>query len=318
MKAAVCTRYGSPEVIQVQEVAKPQPKDDQVLVKIKATTVSSGDARIRRADPAIIRLIFGFRGPRKSVLGVVVAGEVESVGKKVTKFKAGDQVFGTTGMSFGAHAEYQCIAENGTLALMPENMSYQEAAALPFGGTAAAHFLRKANIQKGQHVLIYGASGAIGTIAIQLAKELGAEVTGVCSGRNTKLAKSLGADHVIDYTQEDFSENGVQYDVVLETVGKCTFSQVRKACKKDGVILLASAGLGMTLRGAFSAPLGGHKVISGVIEETEKDMNWFKELFAAGRLKAVIDEVYSLEDIAQAHARVDSGRKVGNVVVGVG
>lgn len=315
MKAAICTQYGQPEVLELREVEQPQPQDHQILVKIHASSVTSGDARIRRADPAIVRLIFGFKRPRKSVLGVVVAGEVEAVGKQVTKFKVGDKVFGTTGMSFGAHAQYQCISEEGTLALLPAQMSYEAAAAIPFGGTAAIHFLRKADLQKGQKILIYGASGAIGTMAIQLAKARGAEVTAVCSGRNAEMVKSLGADKVIDYTQEDFSAQGIQYDVIFETVGKSAFTKLKKACKKRGVILMASAGMGMMLRGALASLFSSKKVISGVIKETAEDMNYFRKLIEAGKLKAVVDKVYPLDEIALAHAYVDKGRKRGNVII---
>ncbi|MFT6443414.1 MAG: NADPH:quinone reductase-like Zn-dependent oxidoreductase, partial [Salibacteraceae bacterium] len=241
MKAAVCTKYGEPDFLQVTEVAKPTPKENQILVKIHASSVTSGDARIRRADPFVIRLIFGFKRPRKSILGVVVAGEVESVGTEVTKFKVGDKVFGTTGMSFGAHAQYQCISEEGTLALIPEKMTYNEAAAIPFGATAALHFLRKGNVKARQKVLIYGASGALGTMAVQLAKELEAEVTAVCSDKNGTLVKVLGADHVIDYKSEDFTKNGLKYDVIFDTVGKSSFSASLKSLTKSGTMLLASA-----------------------------------------------------------------------------
>ncbi|MDX2414178.1 MAG: NAD(P)-dependent alcohol dehydrogenase, partial [Bacteroidales bacterium] len=226
MKAIVCTKYGAPEFLQLQEVEKPSPKDKDILIKIHASSVSSGDARIRRADPFVIRLIFGFKRPRKSVLGVVVAGEIEAIGKSVSKYKPGDQVFGSSGMNFGAHAEYVAVPEDAVLALKPDNMTYEEAAAIPFGATASMHFLRIANIQQGQKVLIYGASGALGTMAVQLARNYGAEVTAVCSTSNIELMKSLGADHVIDYTKEDFTRNGKKYDVIFDTIGK---SSLRKA-----------------------------------------------------------------------------------------
>lgn len=315
MKAAVCTSYGKPEVLQLKEIEKPTPKEDQILLKIHSSSVTSGDARIRRADPYAIRFIFGFKRPRKSVLGVVVAGEVESIGSKVSKFKVGDKLFGTTGMSFGAHAQYQCISEDGTLAVIPENISYDEAAAIPFGGTAAIYFLRKANIQKGQKILIYGASGALGTMAIQLAKEYGAEVTAVCSGSNKEMVSSLGADKVVDYTKEDFTKNGEMYDIIFDTVGKSSFSAGMKSLKKKGVMLLASADTGVMLRAAISSIFGSKKVISGVIKETAEDMQFFKKLIEAGKLKAVIDKVYSLEQIAMAHAYVDKGHKKGNVII---
>jgi 2-desacetyl-2-hydroxyethyl bacteriochlorophyllide A dehydrogenase len=315
MKAAVCTSYGKPEVLQLKEVEKPTPKEDQILLKIHSSSVTSGDARVRRADPYVIRLIFGFKRPRKSILGVVVAGEVESVGSKVSKFKAGDKVFGTTGMSFGAHAQYQCISENGTLALIPENISYEEAAAIPFGGTASLHFLRKGNVKAGEKILIYGASGALGTMAVQLAKDMGAEVTAVCSGKNTEMVNELGADKVIDYTKEDFTKNGETYDVIFDTIGKSSFSAGMKSLKKKGVMLLASAGMGLMLRGAVTSILGSKKVISGVIKESAEDMQFFKKLIEAGKLKAVVDKVYALEEITMAHAHVDKGHKKGNVII---
>ena len=315
MKAAICTKYGEPGFLQVVEAWKPAPKKDQILIKIHSSSVTSGDARIRRADPYIIRFIFGFKRPRKSVLGVVVAGEVESVGSEVTKFKVGDKVFGTTGMSFGAHAEYQCINEEGTLALIPEKMSYNEAASIPFGATAALHFLRKGNVKAGQKVLIYGASGALGTMAIQLAKELGAEVTAVCSDKNGIMVKVLGADKVIDYKSEDFTKNGVKYDVIFDTVGKSSFSSSLNSLTKSGTMLLASASIGQMLRGAFTSMFGSKKVISGIIKETAEDMQFLKKLIEEDKLKAVIDTIYSLEEIKEAHAHVDGGHKKGNVII---
>lgn len=315
MKAAVCTQYGKPDYLQLVDLKKPTPKENQLLIKIHASSVTSGDARIRRADPFVIRLIFGCKRPRKSVLGVVLAGKVESVGSKVSKFKVGDRVFGTSGMSWGAHAEYQCVDENGTLSLMPENTSYNEAAAIPFGGTAAQHFLNKGNVETGQKVLIYGASGAIGTMAIQLAKERGAEVTAVCSTKNFQMVQALGADHVIDYTKEEFTKNGIKYDVIFDTVGKSSFTSGLKSLTKNGKMLLASAGIGLMLRGAITSMLGSKKVFSGVIKETADDMQFFKKLMEEKKLKAVVDEVYSLSDIREAHEHVDGGHKRGNVIV---
>jgi 2-desacetyl-2-hydroxyethyl bacteriochlorophyllide A dehydrogenase len=315
MQAAVCTNDGEPEVLQVKEIDKPSPGDHQILLKIHASSVTSGDARIRRADPFVIRLIFGFKRPRQSVLGVVVAGEIESVGSNVTKFNTGDKVFGTTGMSWGAHAAYQCISEDGTLALMPENMTFEEAASIPFGGTAALHFLKKGHIQAGQKVLIYGASGAIGTIAIQLAKEYGAEVTAVCSGINADMVTALGADQVIDYTKEDFTENGEKYDIIFDTVGKSSFSRGMKSLKKGGMMLLASAGMGLMVSGALTSLFGSKKVFSGIIKERAEDMEFFKKLIEAGKLKGVVDQVYPLTEIVKAHAHVDTGHKKGNVVL---
>jgi len=317
MKAIICTKYGSPDVLQMQEVEKPSPKDNELLIKIYATSVTSGDARIRRADPFIIRLIFGFKKPRRSILGVVIAGQVESVGKNVTNFNVGDQVFGTTGMAFGAYAEYQCVPENGTLALKPNNMSYEEAAAIPFGATASLYFLRKGKIKKGQKVLIYGASGALGTAAVQLAKHFGAEVTAVCSTSNIDMMYSLGAEKVIDYTKEDFSKNGETYDIIYETVGKSSFSDCINSLNKNGVLLLANTEPSLLFKGLWTALSSNKKIIAGVIKESAQQMNFFKELIEEGELKAVIDKTYPLEQIVEAHAYVDKGHKKGNVVISI-
>ncbi len=315
MKAIIVTKYGAPDVLQFTDVKKPSPKDNEVLIKIHATSATSGDARIRRADPFIIRLIFGFKKPRKSTLGVVVAGEIEAIGKEVTKFKVGDQVFGSTGMRFGTYAEYATMPEDGVLALKPKNMNYEEAAAIPFGATAALHFLRKAKIQSGQKVLIYGASGAIGTAAIQLAKSFGAVVTAVCSTTNIEMVKTLGAEKVFDYTKEDFSESGEKYDVIFETVGKSSFSKSIKSLHTKGCLLMASAGPSHMFRGLLVSITSAKKVISGVIAESAEDMTYLKELIETGQLKAVIDRRYPLEQTAEAHRYVDKGHKKGNVVI---
>ena len=318
MKAIECTKYGAPEVLKLVEIEKPFPKESEVLIKIMATSVTSGDARIRRADPFIIRLIFGWKKPRKSVLGVVVAGEIEAVGESVTKFKVGDRVFGSAGMNFGAHAEYVSVSENAVLALMPGNMTYEEAAAIPFGATAALHFLRSADLRQGQKVLIIGASGAIGSLAVQLAKNQGALVTGVCSASNIDMVTALGADKVIDYTKEDFTKNGETYDVIFDTVGKASFWGALKSLNKNGCLLMASAGMGLLLGSAIVSVFTGKKIVSGVIKETAEDMDFVKQLIIKGKLKAVIDKVFSLEQIALAHAHVDTGHKKGNVIVTMG
>ncbi|MEA3461392.1 MAG: NAD(P)-dependent alcohol dehydrogenase, partial [Bacteroidota bacterium] len=306
-----------PENLQMKDVEKPAPKDNEVLIKIHATTVTSGDARMRRADPFVIRLIFGFKRPRKPILGVVVAGEIEAIGKKVSTHKTGDQVFGSTGMNFGAHAEYVCVPEDAILALKPGNMSYEEAAAIPFGATASMHFLRLANIRKGQKVLINGASGALGTMAVQLASNYGAEVTAVCSSSNAELVKSLGADHVIDYTREDFSRNGLRYDVIFDTVDKISVWKAIRSLNKKGQLLLASAGIGTMIGGSLASIFMSKKIVSGVIKETTEDMKFFRQEIEEGKLKAVIDRTYSLEDMAEAHSYVDLGHKKGNVVISV-
>ena len=317
MKAIELTKYGAPEFLQMNEVEKPSPKDNEILIKIHASSVSSGDARMRRADPFVIRLIFGFKRPRKPVLGVVVAGVIEAIGTSVSNYKIGDQVFGSSGMNFGAHAEYVSVPEDAVLALKPGNMSYEEAAAIPFGATASMHFLRIANIQQGQKVLIYGASGALGTMAVQLARNYGAETTAVCSTGNVELMKSLGADHVIDYTWEDYTMNGEKYDVVFDTIGKSSLRKALKSLRNNGHLLLASAGIGTMIGGSVKSMFINKKIVSGVIKETVKDMNFFKQLIENGKLKAVIDRTYSLEQIVEAHAYVDKGHKKGNVIIAI-
>ena len=311
------TKYGAAEFLQMKEVEKPSPGDKEILIKIHATSVSSGDARMRRADPFIIRLIFGFKRPRKPVLGVVVAGEVEAIGKNVTNYKIGDQVFGSTGMNFGAHAEYVSVSEDAVLALKPGKMTYEEAAAIPFGATASMHFLRLANIQKGQKVLINGASGALGTMAVQIAKNSGTDVTAVCSSSNSELMKSLGADQVIDHMKVDFTKNGEKYDVIFDTVGKSSFRKALRSLKKDGQLLMASAGIGTMLGGAITSIFSSKQIVSGVIKETAEDMNFFKTEIEKGNLKAVIDRIYTLKQIAEAHTYVDKGHKKGNVIIAI-
>ncbi|MEM9718168.1 MAG: NAD(P)-dependent alcohol dehydrogenase [Bacteroidota bacterium] len=317
MKSVICTKYGSPEVLQIQQTTVPQPKENEILVKIHATSATSGDARIRRADPFIIRLIFGFKRPKNSILGVVVAGEVKAIGQAVTKFKVGDPIFGSTGMQFGSYAEYTTIPEDGILALKPRELTYEEAAAIPFGALAALHFLRKANLQMGQKVLIYGASGAVGSAAIQIAKSFGVKVSAVCSSRNFDLVKSLGADKVIDYTKEDFSKTEEKYDVVLEAVGKSSISQGLNALLPKGKLLLVSASFSKMFFGILASKLSGKEIIMGVDEENAAAMNYLRELVKKGQLKPVIDRRYPLEKVVEAHQYVDSGRKKGNVILAI-
>ncbi|MEE9594910.1 MAG: NAD(P)-dependent alcohol dehydrogenase [Candidatus Hydrothermarchaeales archaeon] len=320
MKAVICTKYGSPEVLQLKEVEKPTPKDNEVLIKIFAASVSSGDARIRGADFPLMfwlpmRLMMGFTGPR-GTLGNTLAGKIEAVGKDVTLFKEGDQVFGSTGFSLGCHAEYKCMPEKGTLAIKPANMTYEEAAAVSFGSNAALYYLRKGNIQSGQKVLVYGASGAIGTSAVQLAKHFGAEVTGICSTTNLDLVKSLGADKVIDYTKEDFTKNGETYDIIFDTVGKSPFSGCVRSLTNKGYYLRAVHLTPSSMaHGLWTTITSSKKVIGGVSSETVEGLVLFKELIEAGKLRSVIDKTYPLEQIAEAHRHVDTGHKKGNVVV---
>jgi NADPH:quinone reductase-like Zn-dependent oxidoreductase len=321
MRAAVYTRYGSPDVLEVRDVEKPVPKDNEVLVRVVATTVSAADWRMRKADPFITRFMNGLWRPKKvQILGMEFAGKVESVGKAVTAFGEGDHVFGSPGFRFGAHAQYVCLPD-AQLAIKPANMTFEEAAAVLFGGTSALHFLRKAKIQAGQKVLIYGASGSVGVFAVQLAKHFGAFVTGVCSTVNLDLVKSLGADEVVDYTREDFSEAGRVYDTVLDTVGKSGFSRSLKSLKRGGYyVRVGGSGrlsdfVGEILRGMWVSTTGAAKVIGGVARGTAGNLSFLKGLIEAGELRTVIDRRYSLDEIAEAHRYVEAGHKKGHVVI---
>lgn len=317
MKAIVYTQYGAPEVLKLQEVEKPMPKDGEILIKIKATAVNSADWRLRKADPFAVRFFLGLVKPKINILGGVFSGHVESVGKDVTRFKVGDAVFGSSAMrfGFGAYADYKCLPENGVLALKPSNLTHKEAAVIPFGGMTALYFIKKANIQRGQKVLIVGASGAVGTAVVQLAKHFGAIVTGVCSTSNINLVVSLGADKVIDYTKEDFTKNGEIYDVIFDTVKAISVTRSLKSLHKNGTMILSAAGLSEMIQGFWTSLTSTQKVLTGVITESAEAMIFLKECIEAGKMKAVIDKTYALEQMAEAHAYAEKGHKKGNISI---
>ncbi|MDC2867106.1 NAD(P)-dependent alcohol dehydrogenase [Bacillus sp. BP-3] len=322
MKAIVYTKYGPPDVLQLKEIKKPTPKDNEILVKVKATTVTVADIRLRSFTVPLsvwlpARIALGFRQPKKEILGMELAGEVESAGKDVKRFKEGDQVFAASLVGFGAYAEYKCLPENGSVSIKPNNLSFEEAAAIPIGARTALFYLRKANIRSGQKVLVYGASGSVGSYAVQIAKYFGAEVTGVCSTTNLELVKSLGADQVIDYTREDFSSKGKTYDVIFEAVNKSSFSACMKSLNRDGTYINVTVPL-PSVRMLWTKLTSNKKIIlSQNSPKNSEALNFLKELVEAGKLKVVIDRYYAFEEIVEAHRYVEKGHKKGNVVITV-
>jgi NADPH:quinone reductase-like Zn-dependent oxidoreductase len=319
MKVIVCTKYGPPEVLELREIEKPVPKDNEVLIKIHAITVTVGDSRIRGFKVPLsfwipARLALGITGPRKPILGTELSGEIISTGNKVKRYKKSDMIFAYTGHDMGGYAEYICLPENYSMVIKPNNTTYEEAAAISFGGNTALHFLKKANIKKGQKVLIYGASGSVGTYAVQLAKYFGAEITGVCGTSNVQLVKSLGADKVIDYTKDDFSKNGQTYDVIFDTVGKSSFSKCVNSLKKEGIYLHAITTPAVNIKG-LCLITSKKRLIGGIALPSTENLIFLKELVETGKIKPVIDRIYPLEQIVEAHRYVDEGHKKGNVVI---
>jgi NADPH:quinone reductase-like Zn-dependent oxidoreductase len=316
MKAAIYDKYGPPDVLKIEEVENPVPLDNEVLIRVHASTVTSGDCPRRRGEPFVTRFFFGLTKPKKNlnIPGSEFAGEVISVGKSVQRFKEGTNVFGLTGWNLGANAEYICLPENGMVVTMPTNINYEEAASIPFGGITALYFLNKANIKAEQKVLIYGASGSVGTAAVQLAKRFGAVVTGVCSTANLKMVKSLGAKKVIDYTKDDFTKGGEKYDVIFDTVGKISSSQCKNQLKPTGTYLATVFGVAAILEMIWTSKRR-KKVITGVASQKTKNLIFLKELMETGELKAVIDSRFPLKLIGDAHRYVETGRKKGAVII---
>jgi len=326
MRAIVWTKYGDPDGLQLQEVEKPVPKDSEVLIRVHAATVTAGDCEMRRLQLPLslglpVRLYAGLARPtRIRILGQELAGEIEAVGKDVARFKKGDEVFGTTGFAFGAYAEYNCLpaeSDGGALAIKPANVTYGEAAAIPTAGLEALHFLRVADLQSGQSILINGAGGSIGTFALQLAKLSGAEVTAVDSAAKLEMLCSLGADHIIDYAREDFTKSGQTYDVILDVVGKSPYAGSVNALKPNGFYLIANPSLSTMFRGQWTSMTSSKTVFQSPADQTTEDLNHLKELIEAGKIEMVIDRAYPLGQMAEAHRYVETGQKKGNVVITV-
>jgi NADPH:quinone reductase-like Zn-dependent oxidoreductase len=330
MKAIVYTEYGPPDVLQLKEVEKPAPRENEILISNHATTVNIGDiwgrnfkeitpSRFTMPLPLWLpsRIYFGLTKPRINILGNEFAGEVEAVGKDVKRFRKGDQVFGYRGQSMGANAEYLCVPEDGLVAIKPANMTYEEAAAVPYGALTALSLLRKVKIQRGQKVLINGASGSIGSAAVQLARYFEAEVTGVCGTPRMELVKALGADKIIDYTREDFTENGETYDLIFDILGKSSFSSCQNSLKRNGIYLLASFKMKQLFQMLWTSIRNGKKVICALSSENPEDLILIKKLVEEGKIKSIIDRCYPLEETAEAHRYVERGYKAGSVVIAV-
>jgi 2-desacetyl-2-hydroxyethyl bacteriochlorophyllide A dehydrogenase len=319
VKAIVFAKYGSADVLQLQDVEKPTPKDNEVLIQVRAAGVTAGDCELRAFKfPFLwrlpLRIMFGVLKPRVNILGYELAGDIEAVGKDVEEFKVGDPVFAATGGGFGAHAEYKCLANTRAIAMKPANMTYVEAATVPLG-MDSLHFIRKARIQSGERVLVNGAAGGIGTVALQLAKHHGAEVTGVDSTDKLEVLRTLGADHVIDYTRQDFTRNGETYDVIFDVVGKAPFSRSVKSLNENGRFISAVPALWWMIRGLWISKTSSKSVMTGLASDTKEDLLFLRDLIEAGKIKAVVDRTYPLEETADAHRYIEAGHKKGNVVI---
>ncbi|XXT27307.1 NAD(P)-dependent alcohol dehydrogenase [Sorangium sp. So ce448] len=321
MKAAVYERYGSPLVLELREMPAPEPRDDQVRIRVHATTATAACQMMRRGDTLMARVVLGFFRPRRRfrVLGIEVAGTVERVGRRVTRFRPGDRVFGFTGFGSGGYAQYVCLSEDASIAHAPAGLSHEEACSLVDGPTTALYFLRdRARLRTAERIAIVGASGSIGTAAVQVARHLGAEVTAVCSGRNADLVRSLGAHHVVDYTRDDYAARADAFDVVFDTVGASSFARARRCLSRGGRYLITVGGAELYLRDAWSRMFGSKKLVFGMSVDKKTALPEVSELVARGALRPVIDRRYTLEAIADAHRYVETGRKRGNVVIEVG
>lgn len=321
MRAVVHTRYGPPEVLKIREVEKPVPVGDRLLIRVHAATVHTGDCEIRRFQVmpffwVPLRLLWGVRQPRGTkILGQEVAGVVQAVGENVTRFKPGDEIIATTGMGMAGYAEFVCLSEKRAMVRKPPNVSFAEASVIPVAGQNALHFLREAGVQPGQQVLIFGSSGSIGTLAVQLAKHMGAEVTAVCSTGKIELVKSLGADHIVDYTRKDFSEQGRRYDVFFDTIGKSSFVKAMRVTREGGVYIQANPSVADMLRGRFAARRQNKRAILSFAGDSNDDLAYLADLVEAGTLKPVVDRTYPLEEAVEAHRYAEDGHKAGNIVL---
>ncbi|TGL59074.1 NAD(P)-dependent alcohol dehydrogenase [Leptospira ognonensis] len=317
MKAITYRNYGTPEVLRLEELPKPEPKANEILVKIYATAVNSGDYRLRKPDPQVVRLVFGLFKPRNPILGIVFSGEVEAIGKNVTKFRVGDKIYGMSGMKMSTYAEYICLSESATIDIIPDSMPKEEAATIPFGTMTAYHFLTKSKIKSGDKVLIYGASGSVGVAAIQLAKAFGAEVTAICSSVNSDLVKKLGANHVINYDKQDFTDTKETFDIVFDTLGKYVPNTFLPLLKMNGCLILCNASAAQMFWALWKNLTTKYTFLIGVSSEAVENLKAISKLISENHISAVIDKRFPLESMSLAHTYVEAGHKKGNVLIDI-
>ena len=324
MKAIVYRKYGPPNVLELDEVEKPSPKDNEVLIRVHAAEATKSDCEMRSFKFPVqwfwlpLRIALGLRKPKRQILGGYFAGEIEAVGKDVSRLKVGDEVFGSTGLRMGAYGEYMCISENATIVTKPENISFEDAAAVPLGGLNALHFLTEANIQSGEKVLINGAGGSIGTFGVQIAKSMGAQVTAVDSSIKEEMLRQIGADHFIDYTKEDFTKNGQSYDVILNMVAKASYTDCINLLNPKGHYLMANARLSNMFRSVYTSKFTDKKAVVALAKETNEELETLKEMIEAGQINSVVDKVYSMAEAVEAHQRVETEQRLGSIVISIG